>query len=66
MPPTDSGRSVMAHHQDWREWLESLKASRAAYVVVGGIALAHDGVVRYTGDIYVFVRATPANAERVP
>lgn len=55
----------MAHNQDWREWLESLNASGAEYVVVGGIALAHHGVVRYTGDIDVFIRADPANAGRV-
>jgi hypothetical protein len=54
----------MAHNQDWREWLESLNASGVEYVVVGGIALAHHGVVRYTGDIDVMVRATPDNAER--
>ncbi len=55
----------MAHNQDWREWLESLNASGAEYVVVGGIALAHHGVVRYTGDIDVLIRATTENAERV-
>ena len=36
----------MAHNQDWREWLESLNASGVEYVVVGGIALAHHGVVQ--------------------
>ncbi|MFM1830138.1 MAG: hypothetical protein RLZZ558_478 [Planctomycetota bacterium] len=55
----------MAHNQDWREWLESLNAAGADYVVVGGIALAHHGVVRYTGDIDVLIHATPGNAQRV-
>ena len=55
----------MAHNQDWREWLESLNAAGADYVVVGGIALAHHGVVRYTGDIDVLIQATPNNAQRV-
>ena len=55
----------MAHNQDWREWLESLNASGAEYVVVGGVALAHHGVVRYTGDIDVLVRATADNAQRI-
>jgi hypothetical protein len=55
----------MAHNQDWREWLESLNASDADFIVVGGIALAHHGIVRYTGDLDVFVRPTPDNAERV-
>ncbi len=55
----------MAHNQDWREGLESLNAAGADYVVVGGIALAHHGVVRYTGDIDVLIQATPNNAQRV-
>jgi hypothetical protein len=52
----------MAHNQDWREWLESLNASGVEYVVVGGIALAFHGIVRYTGDLYVLVHASAANA----
>jgi len=48
-----------------REWLESLNASGAQYVVVGGIAPAHHGLVRYTGDIDVLVKASEANAERL-
>jgi hypothetical protein len=55
----------MAHNQDWREWLESLNASGAEYVVVGGIALAHHGLVRYTGDIDVLMKASEANAGRL-
>ncbi len=55
----------MAHNQDWREWLESLNASGVEYVVVGGIALAFHGIVRYTGDLDVLVHATAANGERV-
>jgi len=31
---------MTAHHPDWREWLESLNAASAEYVVVGGVALA--------------------------
>ena len=56
----------MAHNQDWREWLESLNATGVEYVVVGGIALAHHGVVRYTGDIDVLVRAVPASMTKRP
>jgi len=55
----------MAHNKDWREWLESLNASGVEYVVVGGIALAFHGIVRYTGDLDVLVHASAANAERV-
>ena len=55
----------MAHNKDWREWLESLNATGVEYVVVGGIALAFHGIVRYTGDLDVLVHASAANAERV-
>ncbi|MBU3727754.1 MAG: hypothetical protein FGM37_00670 [Phycisphaerales bacterium] len=57
-----SGRSAMAHNQDGREWLKSLNASGAEYVVIVGVALAHHGFIRYTGDIDVLVRATADNA----
>ncbi|NBX37643.1 MAG: hypothetical protein EBR10_10560 [Planctomycetes bacterium] len=42
-----------------------LSAAEADYVVVGGIALAHHGVVRYTNDIDVLIQTTPDNARRV-
>ena len=29
----------MAHNQDWLEWLMSLNANGAQYVIVGGVAL---------------------------
>jgi hypothetical protein len=32
---------MMAHNQDWLEWLLSLNANGAEYVIVGGVALAH-------------------------
>ncbi len=53
------------HNPDWREWLESLNATGAEYVIVGGVALAFHGVVRYTGDLDVLIHATPHNAPRV-
>ena len=58
-------RSMMAHNQDWLEWLLSLNANGAEYVIVGGVALAHHGFPRYTGDIDVLIHATPENAARV-
>lgn len=56
---------MTAHHPDWREWLESLNAAGAEYVVVGGVALAFHGIVRYTGGLDVLVHTTPRNARRV-
>ena len=55
----------MAHNQDWLEWLLSLNANDVEYVIVGGVALAHHGLPRYTGDLDVFIHATPKNASRV-
>jgi len=34
---------MMAHNQDWLEWLLSLNANAVEYVIVGGVALAHHG-----------------------
>lgn len=55
----------MAHNPDWLEWLSCLNAQRVEYLIVGGIALAHHGLPRYTGDLDVFIRPTDENAERV-
>ncbi|MDY0062291.1 MAG: hypothetical protein RBU45_20935 [Myxococcota bacterium] len=55
----------MVTQPDFREWLECLNARGAEYVVVGAHALAFHGVVRYTGDLDVLVRATPENARTV-
>lgn len=55
----------MVPNQDWLEWLSCLNDRCAEYLLVGGIALAHHGVPRYTGDLDVLIRPTEENAERV-
>jgi len=50
---------------DWREFIESLNSHRVEYVIVGALALAHHGAPRYTGDLDIFVRSSPGNAERL-
>jgi len=55
----------MAHNQDWLEWLSCLNGRHVEYLLVGGMALAHHGIPRYTGDLDVFIRPTRENAERV-
>ena len=47
---------------DLREFIELLNAREVRYVIVGAIALAHHGRVRYTGDIDFFVEASERNA----
>jgi hypothetical protein len=51
--------------QHYRDILAELSAAGAEYLVVGGFAIAAHVLPRSTGDIDVWVRADPANAERV-
>jgi hypothetical protein len=50
---------------DFDEFIGSLIAHRAEFLVVGAYALAFHGAPRFTGDIDFFVRPTIENAERV-
>ncbi|MGH7617738.1 MAG: hypothetical protein ACREPM_10950 [Gemmatimonadaceae bacterium] len=50
---------------DFREFLEALLAAGAAFLVVGAHALQVHGIPRATGDLDVWVRPDPANAQRV-
>lgn len=49
---------------DFRDVLMCFGREEVEYVLVGAYALAFHGVPRATGDIDVFVRPSPANAER--
>ncbi|HMM35235.1 MAG TPA: hypothetical protein PKA62_10955, partial [Thermoanaerobaculia bacterium] len=51
--------------RDFVEMLSALDAAGAEYLVVGAHALAAHGVPRATGDLDIWVRATPENARRV-
>lgn len=50
---------------DFRDILSEFTAARVDYLLVGAYALAAHGLPRATGDIDLWVRATPENAERV-
>jgi hypothetical protein len=50
---------------DFRDLLSVFNAHGVEYLVVGAYALAAHGRVRATGDIDLWVRATPENASRV-
>jgi hypothetical protein len=50
---------------DWKEFLSLLVSHRVRFLVVGAHALAVHGRPRLTGDLDVWVDATPANARRV-
>jgi len=50
---------------DFRDFVASLNASGARYLVVGGYAVAMHGHPRYTKDIDIWLEATPENARRM-
>lgn len=51
-------------NDDFREMLSALSAEAVEYLLVGAYALAAHGIPRATGDMDVWVRATPENAGR--
>ena len=51
--------------QDFREFIELLIKNKAEYLVVGGYAVGIHGHPRYTGDLDIWLNATPPNAERI-
>ncbi|GGG62136.1 hypothetical protein [Hymenobacter glacieicola] len=51
--------------EEYKEFVELLNANEVDYLVVGAYAVARYGYVRATGDIDVWVRPTPENAQRV-
>lgn len=50
---------------DFKELLALLNEHKVEYLIVGAYALAFHGAPRFTGDIDIFVRPDPQNAERV-
>lgn len=52
-------------NEDFRDMLSALSEAGAEYLVVGAYALAAHGRPRATGDLDLWIRPTPENAERV-
>lgn len=50
---------------DFDEFIASLTAHGAEFLIVGAYALALHGAPRFTGDLDVWIRPLTANAERV-
>ncbi len=50
---------------DFRDMLSALNDAGTEYLVVGAYALAAYGMPRATGDIDIWIRPTPENAQRV-
>lgn len=51
--------------RDYEEFVESLNASGARYLIVGAHAVAFHARPRATKDLDLFIEPTPGNAERV-
>jgi hypothetical protein len=52
-------------NRDFVEMLSALSAAGARFLIVGAHALAAHGAPRATGDLDIWIRATPENAARV-
>lgn len=50
---------------DFLDMLSALNVAGAEYIVVGAFAMSAHGYSRATGDIDIWIRSTPENAERV-
>ena len=51
--------------RDYEEFVESLNASGARYLIIGAHAVAFHARPRATKDLDLFIEPTPGNAERV-
>ena len=51
--------------RDLREFIELFLSNEVDFLVVGAVAMAHHGVPRFTGDVDLLVRPSPANATKI-
>ena len=64
-PSKNFAVNTMEVQPDFRDLFELLNKHEVEYLIVGGYALAFHGAPRYTGDIDIFVRPDPENAQRI-
>ena len=50
---------------DFKDFLQLLNSAKVEYLLVGGYAVGHYGYPRTTGDVDIWVAATPSNAEKI-
>lgn len=50
---------------DFKDFLRLLNSAEVEYLLVGGYAVGHYGYPRTTGDMDIWVAATPENAEKL-
>ena len=52
-------------HNEFNEFLGLLIKEKVEFLLIGGFAVAYHGYVRYTGDMDVWINATPDNASKL-
>nr|CAA6829468.1 MAG: Predicted nucleotidyltransferase [uncultured Thiotrichaceae bacterium] len=52
-------------HKDFSEFIELLNNHKVEYLLVGGYALGIHGYPRYTGDLDIWIKPEPKNAQKV-
>ena len=52
-------------YPDFKEFIQLLNAEKVEYLVGGGYAVTWHGYPRYTGDLDIWIHATPENAVRM-
>jgi hypothetical protein len=55
----------MEVQKDFRDLLELLNVHKVEYMIVDAYALAFHGAPRYTGDMDIYVKPNPTNAQRI-
>lgn len=57
--------SQPSFNEDFTDLLQALISKEVKFMIVGAYALAAHGIPRTTGDLDIWVEATPENAEKV-
>lgn len=59
------GKVLGVSERDFAEFIRILKRRRVRFLVIGGYAMAHHGLVRATNDVDVLIATDEENTERV-
>jgi len=51
--------------QDFKDFLKLLNSHRIKYLVIGGYAVGYHGYPRATGDLDIWIAASPENARNL-
>ncbi len=51
--------------QDFRDFLKLLNSHKVEYLLIGGFAVGYHGYPRATGDMDIWIAATPENADKM-